>query len=315
MFLRTVTPLSLLAGALLLQACGGGVTEGPTPVPTPAPTPNFPAIMAAGDISCDSINTDLPCKSKETSDLIIQERSLRNLVVVLPLGDLQYDYGTLAEFRKNYQTTWGRVNDISHPVPGNHEYETSNASGYFEYFASVGVGVGNRTEGWHTFPVGNWRFFALNSNCSRIGGCGTNSPQYRWLQSELLANRQKCAVAYWHHPFISSGQNGDAPEMRPIIDLLYLNNVEIVLAGHDHLYERFGPMTPAQVPDPVKGLRLFTVGTGGRDLYRFIRNPTSAFRSNEDYGVLRIVMKDESFETGFVKISGVVADPTSGVCF
>jgi hypothetical protein len=315
MFSRTVTALSLLAGAFLLQACGGGGTQGPTPAPTPAPTPNFPVIMAAGDISCDTATPELPCKSKETSDLIIQERALRSAVVVLPLGDLQYDAGTLLEFRRNYHTTWGRVNDISHPVPGNHEYLTRNAEGYFDYFASVNVGTGPRTEGWYTFPVGNWRFFALNSNCGNIGGCGTNSPQYRWLQSELLANRQKCAVAYWHHPFISSGQNGDAPEMRAIIELLYLNNVEIVLAGHDHLYERFGPMTPAQVPDPVKGIRLFTVGTGGRDLYRFIRNPTSAFRSNGDYGVLRIVMKEESFDTAFIKISGESADPSSGVCF
>ena len=315
--MRLFVPLApfALLGAFLLQACGEGGTQSPTPAPTPAPTPNFPVIIAAGDISCDSATPQLPCKSKETSDLILQERALRSAVVVLPLGDLQYDAGTLAEFRRNYQTTWGRVNDISHPTTGNHEYETRNASGYFEYFASVNVGVGAPGEGWYSFLVGPWRLIALNSNCGRVGGCGTNSPQYRWLQNELLQSRAKCTVAYMHHPYISSGQNGDTPAVRPLMQLLYENNAEIVLAGHDHLYERFDPMTPAQVPDPAKGLRLFTVGTGGRDLYTFVRNPTSAFRSNQHFGVLRIVMKEDAYDFAFVNIEGRVIDSGSGVCF
>jgi hypothetical protein len=134
--------------ALLLHACGGGTTNSPTPVPTPAPTPNFPVIVAAGDISCDTSTPQLPCKSKETSDLIMSERALHSVVVVLPLGDLQYESGTLAEFRAHYHATWGRVNENSHPITGNHEYQTRGAAGYFDYFASVGVAAGARNEGW-----------------------------------------------------------------------------------------------------------------------------------------------------------------------
>jgi 3',5'-cyclic AMP phosphodiesterase CpdA len=138
---------------------------------------------------------------------------------------------------------------------------------------------------------------ALNSNCGSSGGCATGSAQYRWLQSDLLLSRQKCTVAYMHHPFLSSGQNGSTPELLPLMRLLYENNVELVLAGHDHLYERFNPITPDQVPDPAKGLRLFTVGTGGRDLYEFPRVlPSSAARYNQNFGVLRITMMDAAYE-------------------
>ena len=311
--------VAVLGGAIIAYACGGSLaSQGPSTVPTPAPTPAFPAIMAAGDISCDSATPQLPCRSKGTSDLIASERAARpNVnVLVLPLGDLQYDSGTLDEFKKNYNTTWGRFNSFSRPVLGNHEYETRGAAGYFDYFASAGVNVGARTEGWYSYTLGDWHFVALNSNCDRIGGCNAGSAQFRWLQGDLATNRQKCTVAYMHHPFLSSGQNGSTPELLPLMRLLYENNTELVLAGHDHTYERFNPITPELVADPAKGLRLFVVGTGGRDLYQFPRQlPQSDFRSNQHFGVLRIVMKDGAYDWAWINTEGVPLDSGSGVCF
>lgn len=310
--------LSLLFGALILYACGGASTpEGPTTVPTPAPTPNFPVIIAAGDISCDSATPHLPCKSRETSNVLMSERALRSAVVVLPLGDLQYEKGTLTEFKTNYHATWGRLNDTAHPVPGNHEYDTRSATGYFDYFASTGVAVGARTEGWYSYNVGDWHFVALNSNCGSVGGCGSASAQYRWLQADLTTSRQKCTVAYMHHPFQASGPNGSTAALLPFMRLLHENNAELVLSGHEHSYERFNPITPDLVPDPTKGLRLFVVGTGGRDLTGFVRAPFahSAFRTNEHFGALRIVMKDAAYDWAFVNTAGVVIDSGSGVCF
>lgn len=308
---------AIVSCMLALHACAGSSTpDGPTPVPTPAPTPNFPVIIAAGDISCDSATPGLPCKSKETSDLAIAERALRAAVLVLPLGDLQYEAGTLAEFNRSYHTTWGRLNDVARPVPGNHEYDTARATGYFSYFSQQGVNVGSATEGWYEHNVGDWHFVALNSNCGAIGGCGENSPQYRWLQQDLAANRRKCTVAYMHHPYLSSGQNGSTPALGPIMRLLYNNNAEIVLAGHEHSYERFIPITPDGVADAAKGLRFFVVGSGGRDLYTFPRTlPNSERRYNESFGVLRIVMKEAAYDWAFVNIAGITIDSGSGVCF
>ena len=98
--------------------------------------------------------------------------------------------------------------------------------------------------------------------------------------------------------------------------LLYNNSADIVLAGHDHSYERFNLITPEDVPDATRGLRFFVVGTGGRDLYTFPRTlPNSDRRYNESFGVLRIVMKEASYDWQFVNIAGITIDSGSGVCF
>ena len=51
--------------------------------------------------------------------------------------------------------------------------------------------------------------------------------------------------------------------MRQVYTLLYNNNVDVVLDGHDHIYERFAPQDPNGLADPVRGIREFIVGTGG----------------------------------------------------
>ena len=152
----------------------------------------------------------------------------------------------------------------------------------------------------------------------RVGGCNAGSAQYRFLQTDLLnpANQKKCTVAYMHHPLISSGQNGNNPDVLPLMRLLYDNSVDIVLAGHDHSYERFNPITPEQVSDFSRGFRMFVVGTGGRDLYTFPRSlPASAVRINSNFGVLRIVMSPTSYEWQYVQLGGTVADSGSASCF
>jgi hypothetical protein len=321
MTIRSRVAVSLLAAGLLVHACGGGsLPPTPSPIPTPSATvgPSFPAIFAAGDISCDSATPQLACRSRATSDIILAEkaRMLNTDIVVLPLGDLQYDRGTLDEFTKNYNETWGRLNVFAHPAVGNHEYETRGAVGYFDYFQTKSVAVGARNEGWYSYDKENWHFIALNSNCGEIGGCTRASAQGRWLQGDLLQNRKKCTVAYMHHPYQSSGSNGSTPLLEPLMTLLYENNVDIVLAGHDHDYERFVQVTPQGVADSDKGLRMFVVGTGGRDLQGYPRVlPITAYRNNGHFGVLKILMKDGAYEWGFINTEGVAIDPGVGVCF
>jgi hypothetical protein len=77
------------------------------------------------------------------------------------LGDNQYETGSLADFQSSYDPTWGRVKGITHPVPGNHEYLTSGAAGYFSYF---GAAAGDPTKGYYSFDLGSWHIIALNSN-------------------------------------------------------------------------------------------------------------------------------------------------------
>ena len=148
-----------------------------------------------------------------------------------------------------------------HPAPGNHEYMTPGAAGYFGYF---GEAAGLRRSGLLPVHLGAWHLISLNSNYeSGNVGVDAGSPQGVWLQGDLASHSNKCTLAYWHHPLFSSGQNGDYRGMRPIFDILYNANADVVLNGHDHLYERFGPQAGDGRPDPARGIREFIVGTGG----------------------------------------------------
>ena len=102
--------------------------------------------------------TSSDCHMLETSDLILREQ----VDAVLALGDLQYPDGALSDFQSSYDKTWGRFKDITYPSPGNHEYHTENATGYFDYFGAV---AGDPSKGYYSFILGTWHILSLNSNC------------------------------------------------------------------------------------------------------------------------------------------------------
>src|SRR5207245_2447655 len=145
----------------------------------------------------------------------------------------------------------------------------------------------------------------LNSNCSEIGGCRAGSPQEQWLRADLAAHSTTCTLAYWHHPRFSSGEHGSQTYMQPIWQALYDAGADLVLGGHDHHYERFGPQTPDGVLDTVSGLREFVVGTGGRSHYPVAVPIANSEQHNDStYGVLRLVLHPTSYDWQFLPIAG-----------
>ena len=122
-------------------------------------------IVAVGDIACPpgAAVTATTCQQAATYSLAASLKPDH----VLVLGDTQYNSGTLAEYQAAYATTWGKLKSKTFPVPGNHEYDTAGATGYFDYFGSA---AGSRTQGWHSSTYGGWRVIGLNSNCASIGG-------------------------------------------------------------------------------------------------------------------------------------------------
>ena len=269
-------------------------------------------VVAAGDIACDpSKPADLEegpivgptCGQRATSDLALSLHP----DAVLPLGDNAYSNGTLAAYRRSYQPTWGRLDPISHPVPGNHEYITSAASvdaaGYFAYFRARAGGV---RKGWYSFDLGGWHLIALNGRCPPAGSCGPGSPQERWLRADLAAHAaDACVLAYWHEPRFSSGWHGDDKRFDAVWDDLYRAGAEVVVNGHDHDYERFAPQDPDGRPDAAKGVRQFVVGTGGVNLRQFRTvQPNSEIRSNSSLGVLELDLRPGGYSWRFVPASG-----------
>lgn len=220
---------------------------------------------------------------------------------VATFGDNAYPSGTPREFADCYEPTWGRHLGRTRPAPGNHDYQTPGAAGYFSYF---GAAAGDPDRGYYSYELGPaWHAVALNSNCWAVGGCGRGSPQARWLEEDLAAAGDRHVVAYWHHPPFSSGQHGGSDATAALVRILYEHGAEIVLTAHDHTYERFAPMDPAGRPDP-RGIRHFVVGTGGRSLYSFGQAlPTTEARANSTYGVLVLRLEPDRYTWEFVPAS------------
>jgi acid phosphatase type 7 len=145
----------------------------------------------------------------------------------------------------------------------------------------------------------------LNSNCGFVS-CASGSEQEQWLRDDLAAHPATCTLAYFHHPRFNSGAvHGNNTAVQPLWQALYDAGADVILSGHEHLYERFAPQTPAGAADPARGIRQFTVGTGGRGLYSFGPiKPNSEVRNNSAFGVLRLTLGAASYGWQFVPVAG-----------
>lgn len=228
---------------------------------------------------------------------------------VILAGDLAYMRGSGDDYRRCFDPEWGRFRSRWRPVPGNHEYDTPAAEGYFSYF---GGAAGPPGLGYYAFRAATWQVLMLNSAVP----ASTNSAQYAWARDELRNNAARCTMAVWHHPFASSGPNGPNIFMRDMWQLLHDAGAEVVVSGHDHFYERFGPQNAALQPDRERGIRQFIAGTGGAMLYR----PAGRFPNSEtiveSFGALRFTLQPTSYEWEFLDAmrSGGTADRGTAQC-
>jgi hypothetical protein len=287
--------------ALLVMACacGGEPPNGPTsPSPTPPPSPSPPppppvtggieTLVGAGDIGwCGVPGAEL------TAGLLDQIGG-----TVITLGDNAYLSASAKDYAECYDPWWGRHKGRTRPVPGNHEYETPGAAGYFSYF---GASAGTPGQGYYSYRRGAWQIVALNSEISAFPG----SPQLEWLRSELAANPTRCTLAYFHTPVFGSGSNGGNPHMQATWAVLYGAGADVILNGHNHSYERFAPQDPDGRPDAARGIRQFTVGTGGAPLTSMPNAAAnSEVRNNSTWGVLKLTLLADGYDWEFVPVPG-----------
>lgn len=217
---------------------------------------------------------------------------------VFTAGDNAYPNGTAAEYTSCYDPSWGRHKSRTHPVAGNHEYNTLGASGYFGYF---GEAAGDPTKGYYSYELGPWHIIALNSNVAMNAG----SPQEVWLRADLAAHPTRCVMAIWHHPRFSSGEHGDNFGTQALWQALYEAGADVVVSGHDHIYERFAPQTATGELDQARGLRQFIVGTGGASSYAItVVKPNSEVRNGDTKGVIRFTLFNDRYEWKFFPVTG-----------
>lgn len=250
-----------------------------------------PVLVGAGDIAYESRRDDETAKLLETIPGIIYT-----------LGDNVYQDGKLEEFHKFYEPTWGRHKARTFPAIGHHEYEVSNAYGYYQYFGAI---AGDPGKGYYSYDLGDWHIIVLNSICERLGGCGVDSQQGKWLQADLAANPGICTLAYFHDSLFSSSGSYAYPEVRDFWRLLYDAEVDVILNGHAHNYERFAPQNPDGQADPGRGIRQFVVGTGGRSFSTFdFPAPNSEVKETGTAGVLKLTLHPTSYDWEFIPIAG-----------
>ncbi|HEY5335297.1 MAG TPA: metallophosphoesterase [Mycobacteriales bacterium] len=272
-------------------------------------------MVAAGDIArppgCS------PCEQSATATLA----QTFNPTSVFLLGDNQYDNGSLAEYTGSYALTWGRdFNSIVHPIPGNHEYGTPGAAGYLAYFGQAVANPDNTPNAYYSFNLGTWHIDALNSDCTD-SGCSdplpgtTTTAQTAWLQNDLAHDTSACTLAMWHHPLFSYGWTLGSPGVAPLWNALYQAHADIVLGGHDHLYERYAQQDPSGTAT-ANGIREFVVGTGGESLNGLYGSspPKTLLASDRDYGVLVLTLHASSYAWKFVNTGGATIDSGTTAC-
>ncbi len=280
-----------LCRLLALLICLQAVTATAAPENTVIPAAVVQVVLVAGDVAqCNVRGAQL------TADVI---QKMPDAIVLAP-GDLAYENGSAKDFARCYDPSWGKFKDRTWPAPGNHEYGTPGATGYFSYFGSR---VGAPDKGYYSIDLGQWHVVALNSNID----ADVDSAQIAWLRKDLAANSGSCVLAFWHHPRYSSGFHGSHRRMQATWETLHEHGVSIVIAAHDHHYERFVPLDAQGNQTATGGLRSFVVGTGGSRLYNFgLRGEHSVAWHGATWGVLKLTLHADSYDWEFLS-----AQPTT----
>ena len=309
LFRRSLLAVSLLVGSLVAQSTiplaaaqsdAGGKVE---------PADQTAVLVGAGDI--------VGCRDPEGA-LATAKLIEKTSGTVFAVGDLVYDATTPSQFQKCYGATWGKFKDRTRPALGNHEYLEPRATPYFQYW---GGRAGPAGKGYYSYELGAWHVVVLNTNCdaSGLGGCAAGSPQEIWLRQDLREHQGACIVAYGHHALFSSGffrSHAVHPELKPLWDDLYAVHADLMLAGHEHSYERFAPQDPEGRADPQHGIREIVVGTGGRSHDPLgLAMPNSEVRNVGTYGVLKLTLSPQGYTWEFLPEEGkTFHDSGAGFC-
>ncbi len=269
--------------------------------PTTRPAPQTVRVAAVGDIGvCGSEGV------QPVADLI----EGLGVEAILVLGDLAYPDGTPTDFERCWEPAWGPLEPLVRPTPGNHDWRTDGAAGYFGRFGSD---VGDSSTSWYAFEIGEWTVLSIDSNCREGDRCEDGSAQITWLDDELTTRSRGCILAFSHHPRFSSGHHGDTGSLDVVWSRLVAGGVDVVLAGHEHSYERMAPQDEAgrRMDD---GTSLYVVGTGGARLRDFGHAKPATERRHLGHGALVLDLAPDGYRWAFHDIDGSVPDSGSAEC-
>ena len=284
MLLRRVPVLLAVA----LGACGGSDPATSVPVgsvPPPAQASGSEVLLwAVGDGTA----------SRDAARLVRTIAASRPQWL-LYLGDV-YEEGTAAEYRRNFDPTYGVLASRTWPTPGNHEW-ANRASGYEPYWRRK---HGRAVPSYYALRAGDWQILGLNTMAPH----GPRSAQVAWLRRQVRSGGT-CRIAFSHHPRFSAGHHGDTDSVEPLWRAL-AGRARIALAGHDHGSQRLRP---------VDGITPYVAGAGGRDLYDVDEGDERlAFGDDRTIAALRIRLRGRTASLEFVSAGGRVLDRSRVTC-
>lgn len=272
-------------------------TPSPTVTETPSPTQVPPQTMVRIGVIGDFGTAGQALE--DVSNLI----KSWNVDYIVTTGDNNYPDGAYEtidenigqyfhEFIAPYTGSYGdgASENRFFPTLGNHDYTTDNAQPYFDYFTLPG------NERYYDILLGPVHLFAVNSDWREPDGVGRSSIQAAWLRDRLAVSTSSWKIVVFHATPYSSGYQGSTDWMRwPFKDW----GASIVLAGHDHNYERL----------EVDGFTYITNGLGGGAIYNFIETiPGSQVRYNDDYGAMLVTADDSLITFQFISRGGEIID-------
>jgi hypothetical protein len=222
---------------------------------------------------------------------------------IITTGDNNYPNGEASTIDRNigqyfhqyiypYQGDYGPGAEVNRffPTMGNHDWNAENGQAYIDYFELPG------NERYYEVEFDFIHLFAVSSHLDEPDGTRENSIQAQWLQEALSASTAPWKVVYFHHTPYSSGHwRGSFRLQWPFKDW----GASVVIAGHDHIYERL----------EIDGLTYFVNGVGGGGLYPITApEPGSQVRYSSNHGAMLVNATPTRITFQFINIDGDIID-------
>lgn len=227
------------------SALAGGDAEHFFLTPPPVGTPKPFRMWVVGDSGTGKAD------QYAVRDAAMAVMNKRRADIYLHMGDMAYNDGTDLEFQLNFFRPYENLlrHMVVWPTLGNHEGHTSfsktQTGPYFDAYVlpknGEAGGLPSGTEAYYSFDYANVHFVVLDSHHSHRGPEGA---MLRWMKADIAATRQEWLIAYWHHaPYTKGSHDSDTEGQlidmhRYALPILEAAGVDLVLAGHSHIYER-----------------------------------------------------------------------------
>jgi alkaline phosphatase len=301
---------ALNVATLLLATLAAGCTTGHVAIEPVAA--GATQVYAVGDIAQCGSRPPAEAAAARTAALVPAGAT------VLAAGDLAYWHADAATLRGCFDATWGRHREQMLVAVGNHDYVNGTTAAVRDYFPQAARAVSEEFFAYATQPAAGWWLVVLDSN---VAGERMRRQQ-EWLEQTLAGMRSDpasstaCLAVMWHAPVYSSGlHRGSGDHMRPLWASVDRYQADLVLSGHEHFYERFGPLdADARAQPEGQAPRQFVVGTGGANLYGFWKPPYRSEARVLRYGVLQLSLEPGRYSWRFIDVDGRARDAGAARC-